>query len=146
MLFLAHWSDGDFSLSEYKEYDFILMQMIEAGQLDLNKDGELRDILRDWREKNPTAGLVITGNKVLERGLTFLTDGFCFDYMILSAYFSRKLTALVQMLGRGQGKDKYVGSFTLITTQSLYDSVKKYIEDSEEIFFDWLEAFIQSFE
>ena len=28
LLFLAHWSDGDFSLSEYKEYDFILMQMI----------------------------------------------------------------------------------------------------------------------
>ena len=41
LLFLAHWSDGDFSLSEYKEYDFILMQMIEAGQLDLNKDGEV---------------------------------------------------------------------------------------------------------
>ena len=35
------WSDGDFSLSEYKEYDFILMQMIEAGQLDLNQDGEV---------------------------------------------------------------------------------------------------------
>ena len=41
LLFLAHWSDGDFSLSEYKEYDFILMQMIEAGKLDLNNDGEI---------------------------------------------------------------------------------------------------------
>ena len=41
LLFLAHWSDGDFSLSEYKEYDSILMQMIEAGKLDLNKDGEV---------------------------------------------------------------------------------------------------------
>jgi hypothetical protein len=41
LLFLAHWSDGDFSLSEYKEYDFILMQMIEAGKLDLNKDGKV---------------------------------------------------------------------------------------------------------
>ena len=41
LLFLAHWSDGVFSLIEYKDYDFILMQMIKAGQLDLNKDGEV---------------------------------------------------------------------------------------------------------
>jgi hypothetical protein len=107
----------------------------QKSQLDL-KRGELRDILRKWRADYPTAGLVITGNKVLERGLTFLTDGFCFDYIIVSSYFARKLTALVQMLGRGQGNIKYVGTLTLITPQSLYDSVNKYIEDSEKILKD----------
>jgi len=101
--------------------------------LDLKMDGELRDILREWRRKNPTAGLVITGNKVLERGLTFLTNGFCFDYMIVSPYHARKLTSMIQILGRGQGNDKFVGNITLITTQFLYDSAKKYIKDTEKI-------------
>ena len=105
----------------------------EKFPLDLKKDGELRDLLRKWRIDHPTAGLVITGKKVLERGLTFLTNGFCFDYMIVSPYFARLLTVLVQILGRGQGNDKFVGTFILIMPQSLHDIVHKYIEDSEKI-------------
>ena len=74
----------------------------EKFPLDLKKDGELRDLLRKWRIDHPTAGLVITGKKVLERGLTFLTNGFCFDYMIVSPYFARLLTVLLKILGREQ--------------------------------------------
>ena len=35
--------------------------------------------------------------------------------------------------GRGQGNEQHVGKFTVITPQSVYDEVKKYIEDSESI-------------
>ena len=100
---------------------------------DLKKGGELRDILRKWRENHPTAGLVITGKTVLERGLTFLTNGFCFDYIILSAYFAKDMANLVQTLGRGQGNEKYVGDYKLVMPQSLHDRVKKYLKDCEDI-------------
>jgi|SaaInlV_150m_DNA_3_1039698.scaffolds.fasta_scaffold01100_11 hypothetical protein len=100
---------------------------------DLKKGGELRDVLRKWRKENPKAGLVITGKTVLERGLTFLTDGFCFDYIILSGYFAKDMANLVQTLGRGQGNKKYVGNYKLVMPQSLHDKVKKYLEDCEEI-------------
>jgi hypothetical protein len=100
---------------------------------DLKKCGELRDILRDWRIQNPRAGLIITGKMVLERGLTFLTDGFNFDGMIISGYFAKNIPSLVQLVGRGQGNEKYVDNFKVIMPQSLYDAVKKYIEDSETL-------------
>lgn len=100
---------------------------------DLKKGGELRDILRKWRKNHPTAGLVITGKTVLERGLTFLTNGFCFDYIILSAYFAKDMANLVQTLGRGQGNEKYVGDYKLVMPQSLHDRVKKYLKDCEDI-------------
>ena len=101
--------------------------------LNLKKDGELRDLLREWRDEHPTAGLVITGSQVLRRGLTFLTDGFCFDYMIVSSYFARDIMALIQMLGRGQGKAKFVGKFEVLMPQALYDVAKRHISDAERI-------------
>ena len=82
--------------------------------------------MRKWRKENPKAGLVITGKTVLERGLTFLTDGFCFDYIILSGYFAKDMANLVQTLGRGQGNEKYVGNYKLVMPQSLHDKVKKF--------------------
>ena len=94
---------------------------------------ELRDILREWKKNNPTAGIVITGKTVLERGLTFLTNGFQFDYLIVSRYFANNIHNLVQLVGRGHGNEKYVDKFTLIMPQSLYDIVKKYITDCENI-------------
>ena len=86
-----------------------------------------------WRSENPNAGLIITGNDCIERGLTFLTEGFCFDYMIISNYFSKNLYKLVQIGGRGQGGRKFVGDFTIIMSQALYDRMKKYIEDDEKL-------------
>ena len=100
---------------------------------DLKQRGELRDILRQWRRENPSAGLIITGKMVLERGLTFLTDGFNFDGMIISRYFAKNIPSLVQLVGRGQGKKIYVDNFKVIMPQSLYDAVSKYIIDSETL-------------
>lgn len=99
----------------------------------LKSNGELSKILAQWRKEHPTASLLITGKQVLERGLTFLTDGFCFDYFIISPYFAKHLSDLVQIFGRGQGNEQHVGKFTVITPQAVYDEVKKYIEDSESI-------------
>ena len=89
--------------------------------------------MRKWRKENPKAGLVITGKTVLERGLTFLTDGFCFDYIILSGYFANNMANLVQTSRRGQRNERYVGNYKLVMPQSLHDKVKKYLEDCEEI-------------
>tara|TARA_Y100001968_G_scaffold46028_1_gene36147 strand:+ start:253 stop:669 length:417 start_codon:yes stop_codon:yes gene_type:complete len=39
LLFLAHWSDGKFSMVEYSEYASILLEMIIVGKVDINNDG-----------------------------------------------------------------------------------------------------------
>tara|TARA_B100001093_G_scaffold241005_1_gene230754 strand:- start:43318 stop:45411 length:2094 start_codon:yes stop_codon:yes gene_type:complete len=97
---------------------------------------ELRHILCQWREKHKNKGLAITGCNVLERGLTFLTDGFCFDYMIISGYFSAEIKSiefLIQLLGRGQGVLQFVNNFHLVMPRTLYDDAQAYIQRSEEL-------------
>ena len=105
----------------------------DKRSINLKKGQELRDILRKWRAENPKAGLVITGHTVIERGLTFLTTGFCFDYMILSSYFAKHMAQMIQIMGRGNGKEEFVGNYTLITPQAMYDMANKYIQDTEAI-------------
>ena len=39
LLFLAHWSDGEFSMVEYSEYASILLEMVVVGKVDINDDG-----------------------------------------------------------------------------------------------------------
>ena len=39
LLFLAHWSDGEFSMVEYSEYASILLEMVVVGKVDINNDG-----------------------------------------------------------------------------------------------------------
>ena len=39
LLFLAHWSDGKFSMVEYSEYASILLEMVIVGKVDINNDG-----------------------------------------------------------------------------------------------------------
>ncbi len=110
------------------------IQKINLKKKDKNGNRqELYNILSKWRNENPNAGLVITGNDCIERGLTFLTNGFDFDYMIISNYFRNNLYKLVQIGGRGQGKSEYVNDFKIIMPQALYDRMKKYIEDDEKL-------------
>ena len=116
----------------FKEFRSPLGEIIEVCPL-LKETGETRDVLRDWRIKNPTAGLIITGQMVLVRGITFLTDGFNFDYMIISGYFAKDIHSLVQLVGRGQGKEKYVDNFKVIMPQELYNCIEKYIEDATKL-------------
>ena len=101
-------------------------------ELDLKKK-ELYDILREWRKNHPNEGLVITGNICIERGVTFLTNGFSFDYMIVSGAFGKKLYSLIQILGRGQGQSQYVGQFKLIMPQELYNRIKTFIEEDDRL-------------
>jgi len=125
-----------------KEFRSPLGEIIEVCPL-LKETGETRDVLRDWRIKNPTAGLIITGQMVLVRGLTFLTDGFNFDYMIISGYFAKDIHSLVQLVGRGQGKEEYVDNFKVIMPQALYNCIEKYIEDATKLIEDDPEFFDQ---
>ena len=125
-----------------KVSNFDLKRFIGKPKRDGNKNNEdpelqeLRDILSTWKKEHPHEGLVITGCNVLERGLTFLTDGFCFDYMIISPYFSSLIKSrefLIQLLGRGQGKFEFVGEFDVIMPQALHDEAKEYIKRSEKL-------------
>jgi hypothetical protein len=119
-----------------KELRSPLGEIIKINLKKRDKNGntqELYNVLSKWRIEYPNAGLIITGNDCIERGLTFLTDGFCFDYMVISNYFRKDLYKLVQIGGRGQGGSKFVGDFTIIMSQALYDRMKKYIEDDEKL-------------
>jgi len=88
--------------------------------------GELRDVLRKWNELNESLNLVITGNAVIERGITFNTSGFNFTHMILSDYFLSKENNLVQIAGRATGNKKFVDIITIICTQKIKDKVINY--------------------
>ena len=95
----------------------------------LKKDEETRDGLRRWREKHPNEGLVITGWTCIERGITFNTDGFNFDLMILSAYHGRYHNCLQQVVGRGAGDEDYCDKMKVILPQALYDTCVAYIDN-----------------
>ena len=97
------------------------------------KTKQLYEILTEWRADHPNSGLVITGNECIERGATFLTNGFKFDYMIISGYFKKDIFKLIQIGGRGQGKTQYVDNFKLIMPQALYDKMEKFIIDDEKL-------------
>lgn len=95
-----------------------------------NIEGELRDSLRKWRELNPRKNIVITGYWTIERGITFCTNGFCFDYAILSTYHLNKLNKLVQLIGRTTGGKKYVDQMTIICPKVIYDTVNNLVENT----------------
>jgi hypothetical protein len=93
-------------------------------------DGELRDSLRKWRELNPTNNLAITGYWTIERGVTFNTDGFNFDYAIISKYHTYKLNKLIQLIGRTTGNKKYVTKMKVICPQEIYNTINGIVENS----------------
>ena len=93
-------------------------------------NGELRDSLRKWRQLNPRKNIVITGYWTIERGITFCTNGFNFDYAILSTYHLSKLNKLVQLIGRTTGGKKYVNEMTIICPKVIYDTVNSLVENT----------------
>jgi hypothetical protein len=90
--------------------------------------GEYRDSLRKWRELNPRKNIAVTGYWTIERGITFCTNGFCFDYVILSTYHLNKLNKLLQLIGRATGGKKYVNKMTIICPKIIYDTVINLVE------------------
>ena len=95
--------------------------------------GELRDSLRKWRELNPKKNIAITGYWTIERGITFCTDGFNFDYAILSKYHMSHLNKLIQLIGRTTGHKNYVNRMMIICPQIMYDIINTIVENTIEL-------------
>ena len=87
--------------------------------------GELRNTLRHWSNNNISMNLAITGYNVIERGVTFNTDGFNFTDMILSNYNLKSIGPLIQLAGRSCGAKKYVDIMNIFCT----DSIKQQVEN-----------------
>ena len=94
---------------------------------------ELRDTLRKYREIYPNNNLCITGNRVIERGITFCTNGFNFTDLIISKYHSKNISSLVQLFGRSCGDKKYVDKMNIWCPQEVYDIVNKRIQICKNI-------------
>ena len=95
--------------------------------------GELRDTLRKWKELNPMANLVITGNILLERGLTFNTNGFNFTHVFLSNYHSSNMGKLIQTIGRCCGNKEFVKTMIIVCTTKINCIAHNYFEKMYEL-------------
>jgi hypothetical protein len=98
-----------------------------------NVTGELRESLVKWSELNPTLNLAITGNCVIERGITFNTLGFNFTDAILSNYHSCSLNKLIQIAGRMTGNKDYVSKMNIICTRKVKEEVINFNKRLEQI-------------
>ena len=63
-----------------------------------NREIEIKDTLKKWKELYPNDNLVISGGDLLERGLTFCTDGFSFTHFFLSSYHLSNMNKLIQTI------------------------------------------------
>lgn len=97
-----------------------------------NIKGELRDSLRKWNQLN-SYNLAITGYWVIERGITFNTDGFNFTDVVLSNYHLSSLHRLIQIAGRTTGNKKFVHKMNIFCTSEVKDAVIKFNDNLEKI-------------
>lgn len=95
--------------------------------------GELRDVLRVWRQNNMNMNLIITGNDCINRGITFNTNGFNIDYSILSMYHIKNISDLIQFLGRISGHKKYCKRSIMIAPKKLYNIAKMILTNYNDI-------------
>jgi len=94
---------------------------------------ELRTSLAKWNELNSTMNLAITGNSVIERGVTFNTNGFNFTHMILSNYHILSIGKASQIGGRSTGGKQYVNKMNIICTTKVKDTIINFNKNLEEI-------------
>jgi len=106
---------------------------LEQFNVDNNINDELRESLVKWNELNPTMNLAITGNSVIERGITFNTLGFNFTHMILSNYLLNSIGKLIQIGGRATGGKKFVDLMTIICPSKVKQSIIDSNKNLEEI-------------
>jgi hypothetical protein len=136
--FVNYFVDKQFCVllmnSDFK--GFIYPNNIKVSLEEFNKlhnvKGELRDTLRMWKKLNDH-NLAITGYWVIERGITFNTDGFNFTDMVLSNYHLSSLNRLIQIAGRGTGNKKFVQPMNVFCTQEVKDAVMEFNENLEKI-------------
>jgi hypothetical protein len=98
-----------------------------------NIDDELYVTLVKWNELYPEMKLAITGNSVIERGVTFNTVGFNFTHMILSNYHISSIGKASQIGGRGSGGRKYVNKINVICTSKVKEAIIKFNKNIEDI-------------
>lgn len=96
-------------------------------------EGELRDSLRIWNMLHPNMNLAITGYWVIERGITFNTNGFGFTSLILSNYHLKALNRLIQIAGRATGGKRYVKIMKIVCTREVRNAVFEFNENLEAI-------------
>ena len=98
-----------------------------------NINDELRVSLVKWNELNPHINLAITGNSVIERGVTFNTIGFNFTHMILSNYHILSIRKASQIGGRGTGGKEYINQMTIICTPMVKQKIINFNKNVEDI-------------
>ena len=98
-----------------------------------NINGEIRDTLRKYRELYPNNHLGITGHICIERGITFNTNGFNFTDSIISNEHGKRLSALLQFLGRSNGNNMYVDKHNIWIPESIYNKAEERINILIEI-------------
>ena len=91
--------------------------------------GELRESLCKWKDVNPLINLAITGNNLIQRGLTLNTFGFNFTHSIFSEYHLVSVSKLIQQVGRNLGGIAYVGIIKIICPQKVQDTIIEYNEN-----------------
>lgn len=96
-------------------------------------EGELRDVLVKWTQLNPETNLAITGLNLIERGVTFNTDGFNFTDVILSQYHILSLARLIQLKGRANGGKKYVDIINIFCPNKVKNIILEYDEKHSTI-------------
>ena len=108
---------------------------IELTEFNLHNNvyGELRESLVKWNELHPQMNLVITGNSVIERGVTFNTVGFNFTHMILSNYHILTIGKASQIGGRCCGGKSYVGLINVICTTQVKETIASFNKTIEDI-------------
>jgi hypothetical protein len=94
---------------------------------------ELYATLRKWNELNPTMNLAITGNSVIERGVTFNTIGFNFTHMILSNYHIKEIGKASQIGGRSSGGKTYVNQMNVICTTKVKEAIINFNNNIQDI-------------
>ena len=121
---------GDKSIYFFKDNKNITLNSFNNTH---NIKGELRDTLRKYRELYPSNNVCITGNRVIERGITFCTNGFNFTDFIISMYHTKSISSLVQLFGRSCGDKKYANRMNIWCPIEVYNIVYKRIEICKRI-------------
>lgn len=122
--------NGKVKQFNYPDKSFITL---DDFKVKFNIRGELRDILREWNRLHPNMNIAITGYWVIERGITFNTDGFNFTHVILSNYHLSSINKLIQLAGRSTGGKKYVNKMNIICTLDIKNTVISFNDNLQRI-------------
>lgn len=122
--------NGDFKGFKYPKGK---IQSLEEYKQIYGINGELRDVLRHWKGRRQNRNLAIIGNSIVERGITFNTDGFNFTHAIFSSYHKTNKSRLIQMVGRTCGNVKYVNPIKIICPTIIKNIVTEFFRMQVEV-------------